>query len=75
MPLLVFLLRSFKLLKRIGRKLIRVEILKNLIDLFAKVAKIEMVKDNLAHSFLPSLIKIMKDHFENKSIIKNGIVS
>ena len=49
-----------------------VEIIKQIIDLFAKMAKIEMVKDILAEQFLEDLIKIMNQYFKNKSIIRNG---
>lgn len=49
-----------------------VEIIKQIIDLFAKMTKIEMVKEILAEQFLEDLIKIMNKYFSKKSIIRNG---
>lgn len=43
-------------------------------DLFAKVAKIESVKDSLAASFLPALIKILNENTDNRPLVKNALV-
>lgn len=75
MSLQEFLTNLSQLSMKNGRKLKSLEILKNLIDLFAKVAKIEAVKDSLAANFIPALIKILKDNIDNRPLVKNALVS
>ena len=48
------------------------EISRKILEMFAKIAKHENVKDIIADSFLQDLIELMNLHFKNKKLIKNG---
>ena len=72
---LVFQKKSFKPTKKIGSTLIRDEIVKIMLDIFAKAAKNPEAKNVLAQTFLHDLCDIIKTYFQTKPIVKNGMVN
>jgi len=48
------------------------EIIRKILEMFAKVAKYENIKDIIADHFLQDLIELMNQFFKNKKLIKNG---
>lgn len=45
-----------------------------MLDIFAKSARHDPVKNALAATFLPELVEVIKTYFDQKAIVKNGVV-
>ena len=50
-----------------------IEIIKLTINLFLKLATLEIVKEVLGEKFLEILLQVMEKYFKNKQIVKNGV--